>query len=431
MIPEVTMNIQIPYGRKNIMLVLSEKARANVVSCRLDSYKTEMSETELVAKALNEPIGSKKLSELSRGKKNIVIIASDHTRPVPSKIIMPLMLSEIRKGNPDADISILIATGCHRTTTKDELAAKFGEKIVREEKIVIHDCSNEDELVDIGTLPSGGKLKINKLAAQAELLVSEGFIEPHFFAGFSGGRKSVLPGIAARETVYWNHNADFIHDDKSRAGILEGNPIHRDMIFAARAAKLAFICNTVINSEHKVIGAFAGDADEAHKAGCEFLKSLCETEIKKADIVVSTNNGYPLDQNLYQAVKGMCTAEGACRDGGSIIIAAACEDGIGGEAFARTFMEGPDAEKILEAIEKTEKKDTIADQWQSQIFARILAHHKVIAITELDDDTIKKMKLIPAHSMEEALALAGYDEEKTITVIPQGISAIVKERKDD
>ena len=188
---------------------------------------------------------------------------------------------------------------------RQELIEKFGGEIVEHEVIAIHDCAVEADMVTIGTLPSGGSLRINRIAAEADLLISEGFIEPHFFAGFSGGRKSVLPGIAARETVYWNHNAEFIASPFARTGILEGNPIHADMIYAAHTAKLAFICNVVINAKHKVVGAFAGDCEMAHVAGTEFLKGLCQCPKAPADIVITSNNGYPLDQNIYQAVKGM------------------------------------------------------------------------------------------------------------------------------
>ena len=420
------MNISIPYGKRYLDLNLSNESKVNEVICRLDTYIPLADEIKLTQDAIENPIGSERLSVLSTGKHKVVIIASDHTRPVPSRIIMPVLLSEIRKGNPDADITILIATGCHRKTTEKELIDKFGESIVSNEKIIVHDCEDEGQLVNIGTLPSGGALKINRIAAEADLLVAEGFIEPHFFAGFSGGRKSVLPGIASRETVYWNHNAEFIHDNHSRAGKLENNPIHRDMLYAAKTARLAFICNAVINSEHKIIGMYAGDAEKAHLAGCEFVLKLCASRIEPADIVITTNNGYPLDQNLYQAVKGMSTAEAACKDGGTIIISAACEDGLGGEAFAKCFMNEKSAQQILDEIEKVEMENTVADQWQSQIYARILAKHRIIAITEIDDDTIKAMKLIPAHSLDEALTIAGYDESLTLTVIPQGISTIIR-----
>ena len=292
------MNISIPYGRtRQTAQIADDRLRATLCSC-LESYVPAMGEHELVEAALHDPIGSESLENLAYGKQNIVLIASDHTRPVPSKVLVPPMLAAIRRGNPAAKITILIATGCHRGTTKTELIEKFGPEIVEKETIVIHDCAAEADMVTIGTLPSGGTLRINRIAAEADLLVSEGFIEPHFFAGFSGGRKSVLPGIAARETVYWNHNAEFIASDYARAGILEGNPIHTDMLYAARRAKLAFICNVVINARHEVVGAFAGDCERAHAAGAEFLKSLCQCPKAPADIVITTNNGYPLDQNI-------------------------------------------------------------------------------------------------------------------------------------
>lgn len=264
------MRVSIPYGRTHLRADISDERIRGILRSRLEDYVPPMGEAELVEEALSHPVGSNLWEVLVRGKRNIVLIASDHTRPVPSKVLVPPMLAAIRRGNPQAEITILIATGCHRGTTKAELIEKFGGEIVENERILIHDCAEEAAMVTIGTLPSGGALRINRVAAEADLLISEGFIEPHFFAGFSGGRKSVLPGIAARETVYWNHNADFIASPFARTGILEGNPIHRDMIYAARTAKLAFICNVVINGQHRVVGAFAGDCQAAHEAGAEF-----------------------------------------------------------------------------------------------------------------------------------------------------------------
>jgi len=421
------MNISLPYGRTHLTADLPDDRIHAVLRSRLESYTPALGESELVEAALRAPIGSDTLENLAAGKKNIVLIASDHTRPVPSKVLVPPMLAAIRRGNPDADITILIATGCHRGTTKAELIEKFGPGIVEQERIIIHDCTEEKSMVTIGTLPSGGVLRINRVAAEADLLISEGFIEPHFFAGFSGGRKSVLPGIAAGETVYWNHNADFIGDPHARTGILEGNPIHRDMIYAARAARLAFICNVVINAKHQVVGAFAGDCEQAHIAGTEFLKELCLSPKAPADIVISTNNGYPLDQNIYQAVKGMTAAEATCKEGGVIIMAAACNDGHGGESFMQTMTQDISAAEILKKIEATPKKDTVPDQWESQILARILSRFHVVLISETDPALVTAMKMHPAKDLPHALQIAenllGW--KGSITVIPEGISTIV------
>ena len=421
------MHISIPYGRTHLTADIPQEQITAVLRSRLESYVPAMGQTELVEAALASPIGSETLEKLAEGKQNIVLIASDHTRPVPSKVLVPPMLKAIRQGNPNASITILIATGCHRGTTKDELIEKFGPEIVARENIVIHDCADENNMVTIGTLPSGGTLRINRVAAEADLLISEGFIEPHFFAGFSGGRKSVLPGIAAKETVYWNHNAEFIASPFARTGILEGNPIHRDMIYAAREAKLAFICNVVINAKHEVVGAFAGDCEQAHVAGTEFLKGLCQCLKAPADIVITSNNGYPLDQNIYQAVKGMTAGEATCSEDGVIIMVAACNDGHGGASFMETIAQNRTAAEILASIEATPKQDTLPDQWESQILARILSKYQVVLVSECDPKLVTAMKMHPATDMEQALQIAEQLLGRTpqITVIPEGISTII------
>ena len=421
------MNVSIPYGRTRLTAEIADDRLQAILCSSLESYIPALGETELVENALRNPIGSPSLESLAKGRDNIVLIASDHTRPVPSKILVPPMLCAIRRGNPVAKITILIATGCHRGTTKAELIEKFGSEIVEKETIVIHDCAAENDMVTLGTLPSGGALRINRIAAEADLLISEGFIEPHFFAGFSGGRKSVLPGIAARETVYWNHNAEFIASRFARTGLLEGNPIHRDMVYAARAAKLAFICNVVINAKHKVVGAFAGDCEQAHIAGAEFLKGLCQCPKLEADIVITSNNGYPLDQNIYQAVKGMTAGEATCREGGVIIMVAACNDGHGGESFMKTITQDLTAAQILEQIQETAKQDTVPDQWESQILARILSKYQVVLVSECDPDFVRSMKMHPARDIADALSIAEalLGRKGSITVIPEGISTII------
>jgi nickel-dependent lactate racemase len=340
------------------------------------------------------------------------------------------MLAEIRRGSPNADITILVATGNHRETTKEELEEKFGSDILKWEKIVIHDCDSPD-MVRLGKLPSGGELIINKLAVEADLLVSEGFIEPHFFAGFSGGRKSVFPGLASRKAVLYNHNAEFIDHPAARTGIIEGNPIHIDMLYAARMARLDFICNVVINSEKKIIYAIAGDCDLAHREGREFLLSKCKVPPVMADIVISTNGGYPLDQNIYQAVKGMTAAEATVKKGGVIIHLSKSNDGHGAPEFHKTFMEEKDLNNMLATFMKTPKENTRVDQWESQILARVLKHAHVIYISDAPDKMVADFHMIPAHSIDEAVKKAEgilKDPNASITVIPDGVSVIVSER---
>ena len=423
------MEIKIPYGKEKQALVLDEACLNGVLLSQIEDYHPEQTESELVAAAIANPEGSDKLCQLAVGKQKIVIIASDHTRPVPSKIIMPQMLKEIRRGNPDAEITILIATGFHRLTTREELVAKFGETIVDQERIVVHDSGDDSSLVEIGTLPSGGALIINKLAAEADLLVSEGFIEPHFFAGSSGGRKSVLPGIASRVSVLANHCGEFIAHPKARTGVIEGNPLHIDMLYAARTAKLAFVVNVVINSEKEVIYAVAGDCDAAHIKGRTFLEKLCKVKATPSDIVITSNGGYPLDQNIYQAVKGMTAAEAAVKPGGVIIMLAKSNDGHGGADFFNTFRDEKNLERMLAGFVNTPRNETIPDQWEAQILARILLKAKVIYISAAPDEMIKEFQMTPAKDVNEALSLAREylnNEAATVTVIPDGVAVIVE-----
>ena len=421
--------ILFPYGKEHLSYEFSENELSAVLTSSIEEYKATKSGAELVKEALLNPIGSKRLSELAKGKKNIVIIASDHTRPVPSKQIIPFMLEEIRSTAPDARVTLLIATGCHRGTTKDELVAKFGEEIVQNENIFIHDCDDRENLVNIGTLPSGGECEINRLAYEADLLVAEGFIEPHFFAGFSGGRKSVLPGVAGRTTVLSNHCSEFIADPHSRTGILEGNPIHNDMIWAAKTAKLQFIVNVVLNAEKNTIFAVAGDPFAAHEKGTKFLESVCGAKAVPSDIVISTNGGYPLDQNVYQSVKGMTAAEATVKMGGVVIMISKSADGVAGDHFYHQMADEPDIDKTLDLLMKRGRNETLPDQWMTHILIRILKRAKVVYISDAPDDIIRDMHLIPAHSIEEALKLAkeiiGKDDVK-IAAIPDGVSVIVR-----
>lgn len=421
--------ILFPYGKEKIGFGFGDELVA-VLEPSINSYIPEADGGELVRRAMASPIGSPRLSELAKGKEKIVIIASDHTRPVPSGLIIPPMLAEIREGNPQADITILIATGCHRGTTVDELVAKFGEEIVKNEKIVIHDCDEHGMLVNIGTLPSGGECVINRLAAEADLLVSEGFIEPHFFAGFSGGRKSVLPGVAGRRTVLSNHCSEFIAHPRARTGILDGNPIHADMLRAAKRAKLAYIVNVVLNAEKDVIYAVAGEPEAAHGKGTDFLFSLCGADAVDADIVITTNGGYPLDQNMYQAVKGMTAAEATVRRGGVIVMLAESGDGIGGDHFYHQLADEPDIEKTMALFLSRSREETVPDQWQTQILLRILGHASVIYVSEMPDEVVEKMHMIPAHSLGEAIdkakGLVGNGAK--IAAIPDGVSVMVRGR---
>ena len=332
--------IHVPYSKTGMDLNIEDKNLLKVLTSKAHDFKPAKSESQLVEDSMDNPIGSKKLEELAVG------------------------------------------------------TFKMGEEIVENEEIVMHISTDDSQMVKAGVLPSGGDFYLNKVAFEADLLIAEGFIEPHFFAGFSGGRKSILPGIASAKTIMYNHCSEFIDSKNARTGILTDNPIHRDMVYAAKTAKLAFIVNVVIDQDKKVIASFAGDVEDAHKVGCDFVTELSKIDATPADIAISTNGGYPLDQNIYQSVKGMTAAEATCKEGGVIIMIAACNDGHGGQSFYDNIAEASSPSEILKRVRSVDKGDTVPDQWEFQILARILEKYTVIMVTDqCDPQMIKNMHM--------------------------------------
>lgn len=416
----------IPYYTSSLPLHVDEKNLKAVLTSRTDSYDAGKAEAELVRDALAHPIGTPRLRELAKGKHTVVIVTSDHTRAVPSKLTLPILLEEIRAGSPDADITILIATGLHRPTTEEEQRRMFGDEIVDHEKIAVNKAFEDDDFEYVCGLPSGAELWVNKLALHCDLLITEGFIEPHFFAGFSGGRKSILPGICNAATVNENHSYKAIASPYAATGVLEHNPIHEDMVYAARKVNVQFIMNVALNAEKKVIAAFAGDLEQAHAEGVAFVRSLAQCPSVEGDIVITSNGGYPLDQNLYQSPKAVATAEACCRDGGVIIMCASCCDGMGGTHFEKLIVRGT-VDEIDSYLSTIPPKETIPEMWCAQIFSRILKKHKVILVTTyLDHEMVRKANMIPASSPDEALEMAyqmmGRDAE--VVVIPDGVAVL-------
>ncbi len=418
-------SFKIPYGDTFLTLEVPKKNLKAVIEPR----KTEVanrSEVDLVKDALANPIFSPKLSEICKGKKDIVLITSDHTRSVPSKITLPLLLEEIRKGSPDADISILVATGLHRATTKEEQRKMFGDDIVDKEKIYVHDSYDDSQMLNLGVLPNGAVFEVNKRIVECDVLLAEGFIEPHFFAGFSGGRKSVFPGVSSHRSVSTNHSYKALASKYATAGILENNPIHEDMLEAAKRVNLQFILNVALDDEKKIIAAFAGDLEKAHEAGCDFIRKTALCEPVEGDIVITSNGGAPLDRDLYQGPKSGAAAEECAGDDGVIIMVSSCTEGFGGKNFKELASYGS-PEEIDAYLSKIPPIESIPEQWSAQVFSRIMMKHKIILVTEgISDEDLIKANFIPAKSLDEALekafALKGKDAD--IVVIPDGVAVL-------
>ena len=418
--------IPIPYYTSTLNLHVDEENLKAVLTAKMHGFHAEKSQEQLVLDALEHPVGSPRLRELARDKQKIVIVTSDHTRAVPSKITLPLLLKEIRSGNPQADITILIATGLHRPTTEEEQRRMFGDDIVDHEKIAINNAFDPEQFVELCTLPSGAVFQVNKLAAQCDLLVTEGFVEPHFFAGFSGGRKSILPGVCSERTVNENHSYKAVSHPRSNSGMLKDNPIHADMLCAAKAVNVQFIFNVALDGEKKIVAAWAGDLEKAHEAGVAFIRQWSQCPVVTGDIVVTSNGGYPLDQNLYQSPKAMATAEACAGEDGVIIMCCSCCDGMGGAHFGEILQRGtPD--EIDRYLSEIPPQKTIPEQWCAQVCVRVLRKHQVILVTTfLDHDEVRRANMIPASTPDEALEIAYRlkGEHASVVVIPDGVSVL-------
>ena len=422
--------IPIPYYTSTLALHVEEENLKAVLAAKMHGFHAEKSQEQLVLDALEHPVDSPRLRTLAEGKRKIVIVTSDHTRAVPSKITLPLLLKEIRSGNPDADITILIATGLHRPTTEEEQRRMFGDAIVDHEKIAINNAFAPEQFVELCTLPSGAVFQVNRLAAECDLLVTEGFVEPHFFAGFSGGRKSILPGICSERTVNENHSYKAVSHPRSNSGMLKDNPIHADMLCAAKAVNVQFIFNVALDGEKKIVAAWAGDLEKAHEAGVAFIRQWSQCPVVTGDIVITSNGGYPLDQNLYQSPKAMATAEACAGEDGVIIMCCSCCDGMGGAHFGQLIQRGtPD--EIDRYLSSIPPEKTIPEQWCTQVCVRVLRKHPVILVTTfLNHDEVRKANMIPASTPDEALEIAYRlkGEQASVVVIPDGVSVLtVKE----
>jgi nickel-dependent lactate racemase len=422
--------ISIPYGTGHEHVEAAPGRAVTVLAPAPPKDRLARDPREIVLEALENPLGSPRLKDLAKGKADVVILTSDHTRPVPSALTMPLLLKEIREGAPDAKITIIIGVGCHRGSTQEEMVRRFGSELVKNETIVNHDPHDESNLISLGRLPSGGELRINRQAAEAGLLVAEGFIEPHQFAGFSGGPKSVLPGVAAFKTVLASHNAEFTVHPLARPGSYDGNPFQIDMLHAARKASLAFILNVTLTHDKKVARAFAGDVGTAHLAGCESVLAECAVKAAPASVVITSNGGYPLDQNIYQSTKSIMAADLTCKDDGVIVAVNECRDGHGSESFLNSFKNASSLSALLEEIESRDKEETIPDQWVIQLTASILKRRRVIMVTKADRADVEALGMTKVDTLKEALAMADKmtgDPLGNISVLPNAVALVIRE----
>jgi len=419
--------VHIPYGRDHLLFDAGKYKMLHILASK--NYSNPLSEKEIVVDALNNPIASKPLCDLCKDLKKVLLITNDMTRPMPSKITISALIDEIKKYNAGAQITILIASGLHRAMNRQELIDKMGQEIVDNYRVLVHNAYDKESLVYMGDLSSGNPLWLNKEVLNNDLVVAEGFIEAHWLAGFSGGRKSILPGISGADTVMNNHSPQNVDDPRTRPGNLADNPASQEFVEAAKKAKLFFIMNVVLDKDKRIIEAFAGDPFKAHETGCDFVRWMMEVECEPADITISTNNGYPLDLNLYQSCKGMDTASFATKENGTIIMCTECAEGIGHEGFAEVLKKSRSPEYLLDEMRKGNIR--IYDQWGAQVILNIMTKYRIILVTSIEKETIESMNMIYAKDLEEALAIAKTfcDKEPSINVIPEGPVIIPKTKQ--
>jgi lactate racemase len=425
------MRVKLAYGHDGLLVDLPDSA--HVVKPRFAPVVPD--EAAALRDALRQPINSKPLRDKVKPGNRVVIVHSDITRATPNERILPVLLAELESaGVARQDITLLNALGTHRPQTDAELRRMLGDRIVDDYHCLQHDAYDDANLVPLGTMSSGHPVRINRRYMEADVRILTGFIEPHFFAGFSGGPKGVLPSVAGAESVLTNHGRAMIAHPKATWGVTEGNPIWEEMREAALRTNPTFLLNVTLNAERRITGVFAGEMLAAHAAGCAFVRERAMTPVDAPyDIVITTNSGYPLDQNLYQSVKGMSAASQIVRDGGAIIIAAACQDGIPNHGrYAALLAQAGSPQNMLDILARPGFAEQ--DQWQVQIQANIQLRADVYVYSGgLADDQIRAALLAPCRDIGQTVMelMAKYGPDARICVIPEGPQTIAYLRSPD
>ena len=372
--------------------------------------------------AMGSPLGRRPLRELVRRGQKVGISVCDITRAQPRQLMLEALFAEMPEVRRD-DVTIFIATGTHRRNNDAEIEKMIGAEFARTCRVVCHDARDDASLVDVGQTSTGVRVLLNRGWVESDFKITTGFVEPHFFAGFSGGPKMVAPGLAGLETVMTLHDATRIAHPRSTFGIIEGNPIHEDIREISRMTGVDFAVDVTLNRDQKITAAFAGDLFQEHAAACNSAREKVMRAVDAPfDVVLTTNSGYPLDQNLYQAVKGMSAAVKIVKEGGTIICAAECRDGIPNHgAYGELLTTRNSPRELLDMI--MTPGFSRPDQWQVQIQAQIQLKARVLVKADgLSTDQLRSAKFDPiadvSDTVKDALASAGPDAR--LCVLPQG-----------
>ena len=412
------MQVELAYGRNGLTVDVPEGA--DVLAPAFAAGLPD--ESQALRHVLRHPIASPPLAALVKPGDSVVVQHTDITRATPNSRLLPVLLAELKAaGVSRQDITLLNALGTHRRQTEAELRAMLGDAVVDGYRCLQHDAWDDANLVSLGQTALGHPVRVNRTWLEADVRILTGFIEPHFFAGYSGGPKGVLPAMAGAESVLTNHGVPMIAHREATWGVTEGNPIWEEMREIALRTNPTFLVNVTLNARREITGVFAGDMLAAHAAGCASVRRTAMVPVERPyDIVITTNSGYPLDQNLYQSVKGMSAAAQIVEPGGFILAAARCNDGFPAHGnFRRLMVEHSGPQAILDTILSPDF--SLYDQWEAQVLAMIQLKARVGLFSELPDDEVRAAHLEPVGDIEarlsEELERRG---DVPVAVLPEG-----------
>ncbi|MCC2686862.1 MAG: hypothetical protein K0R75_3761 [Paenibacillaceae bacterium] len=411
------MKVTLAYGKNGLEIEVPESA----VVVEPQHAAGLADEKAAVLESLRRPIGSGPLRERVKSTDRVAIVISDITRPTPNHKLVPWLIEELPHV-PLNNYVIINGTGTHRDQTEAELRQMLGDEVVDRVRVINHHCQESGELVKLGESRFGCGVYLNKHYVEADFRIATGFIEPHFFAGFSGGPKGIMPAIAGLETIQTFHNARMIGHPLATWGIVDGNPLQEMAREVNAMCKPDFMLNVALNSAKEITAVFAGELEQAHATGCAYVKEQAMIRCdRRFDVVITTNSGYPLDQNLYQAVKGMSAAHKIVKQGGAILCAAECADGLPDHGnYAKILQMRSTPQEILTMIE--DPSFQLFDQWQVQKQAVIQVWADVYVHSSLPEEAVRKAMFKPTSSIERTLAELSkmYGSDMSVAVLPLG-----------
>ncbi len=409
------MRVSLGYGRSTLDVEVPDKnLKAILLPEEVEGVADEDAE---IRRALLNPIGTKRLAEIAEGKRNAVIIVSDITRPVPSAKLLPPLLDELEEGGlGEEEITIVFALGSHRKHTEEEKRELVGDGIFERVRCIDHDLN---DCIPVGRTSAGTPVEIFRPVAEADLIVCTGAIEVHYFAGYTGGLKAILPGVSSMRTIEENHRM-LLRED-ARAGRIDG-PVRRDIDEAGKMLGVDFILNVILNSKKEIVKVVGGDPVKAHREGVKVVDRMFKVPAQVSDIVIASAGGFPKDLNLYQAHKALENAGNAVKDGGTLILIAECRESFAHSEFEQWITEADVPGKLLERL----RREFRIGGHKAASLARLLERFDVLLVSEMDEEDVKRAFMVPVSSVEEALRLAleRHGENASITVIPYSGSTL-------